>query len=58
MPEVTAKQRDAYFEKKTSDQTEAWETDALRDQHPSMPMNVDRQNNVTLGGNRNKKSDN
>ena len=33
MPEVTAKERDAYYDKKTQDQTEAWETDALRIRH-------------------------
>ena len=50
MPVETVNERNDYFKKKINQQTEAWEQDPLREQHPSMPINVDRQSKVTFGG--------
>ena len=50
MPVETVNERNDYFKKKIDQQTEAWEQDPLREQHPSMPINVDRQSKVTFGG--------
>ena len=45
-----------YLKKKITQQTEAWESDPLREQHPSMPMNNDRQSRVSFGGGNKKPS--
>jgi|TARA_A100001201_G_C3940281_1_gene156325 hypothetical protein len=50
IPEELAKQRDEYFKKQTEARDEAVENDLMREQHPSMPINVDRQTRVTFGG--------
>ena len=50
IPEELAKQREAYFDKRTADRNEALENDVLKEQHPSMPINQDRQTRVTFGG--------
>jgi hypothetical protein len=50
IPEELAKQREAYFDQKTADRNEALEHDVLKEQHPSMPINQDRQTRVTFGG--------
>ena len=50
IPEELAKQREAYFNQKTADRNEALENDVLKEQHPSMPINQDRQTRVTFGG--------
>jgi hypothetical protein len=50
IPEELAKQREAYFKQKTADRNEALENDVLKEQHPSMPINQDRQTRVTFGG--------
>lgn len=55
IPEEIVSQRNDYYTQKTNQQTEAWETDPLREQHPSMPINADRQSRVSFGG-PNKKS--
>jgi hypothetical protein len=55
IPEEIVNQRNDYYTQKTNQQTEAWETDPLREQHPSMPINSDRQSRVSFGG-PNKKS--
>jgi hypothetical protein len=52
IPEEIVNQRNDYYTQKTNQQTEAWETDPLREQHPSMPINADRQSRVTFGGNK------
>ena len=44
------KSRDEYFRKITQDKDEAIESDLLKDQHPSMPLNAERQTRVTFGG--------
>ena len=48
--EELAKSREEYFAKKTADRNEAIENDVLKEQHPSMPINQDRQTRVTFGG--------
>jgi len=50
IPEELAEQRVDYQKKLTEGQDEAVETDLLREQHKSMPINVDRQSRVTFGG--------
>ena len=44
------KARDEYFRKITQDKDDAIESDLLKDQHPSMPLNAERQTRVTFGG--------
>ena len=50
IPEEIAKSREEYFKQKTQDGNEAISTDLLKEQHPSMPINQDRQTRVTFGG--------
>ena len=50
IPEELARQREAYFDKRTADSNEDLENDVLKEQHPSMPINQDRQTRVTFGG--------
>ena len=50
IPEEVAKSREAYFNKQTQDREEAINNDLLKDQHPGMPINSDRQTRVTFGG--------
>ena len=44
------KSREAYFNKITQDKDDAVDNDLLKDQHPSMPINSERQTRVTFGG--------
>ena len=48
--EEIAKQRADYNNSLTEGQDEAVEHDLLKDQHKSMPINIDRQSRVTFGG--------
>ena len=50
IPEELAQQRVDYQKKLTKGQDEAVESDLLREQHKSMPIDVDRQSRVTFGG--------
>ena len=50
IPEELAKQRNEYFKKQTEARDEAVDNDLMREQHPSMPINIDRQTRVTFGG--------
>ena len=50
IPEELAKQREAYYNQKTADRNEALDNDVLKEQHPSMPINQERQTRVTFGG--------
>ena len=50
IPEELAKSREAYFEGQRQDREEALNNDVLKEQHPSMPINQDRQTRVTFGG--------
>ena len=50
IPEELAKQREAYYQQMNADRNEALENDLMKEQHPSMPINQDRQTRVTFGG--------
>ena len=50
IPEEIAKQRTEYFQKQTEARDEAIDNDLMREQHSSMPINIDRQTRVTFGG--------
>jgi hypothetical protein len=50
IPEELAQQRVDYQKKLTKGQDEAVESDLLREQHKSMPIDVERQSRVTFGG--------
>jgi hypothetical protein len=50
IPEEIAKSREAYFNKQTQDRDSAINNDLMKEQHPSMPINSDRQTRVTFGG--------
>jgi len=50
IPEELAKQRSDYYANLAKGQDEAVEHDLLKDQHKSMPINIDRQSRVTFGG--------
>ena len=50
IPEELAQQRVDYQKKQTDGQDEAIDNDLLREQHKSMPINIDRQSRVTFGG--------
>ena len=52
VPEEIAKSRTEYFRKQSEGQDEAIETDLMREEHKSMPINVDRQSRTTFGGNK------
>jgi len=48
--EEIAKQRAAYIDSLSKGQDEAVEHDLMKEQHKSMPINIDRQSRVTFGG--------
>ena len=48
--EELAQSREEYFRKQVADREEALENDVLKEQHPSMPINQERQTRVTFGG--------
>ena len=50
VPEEIAKSRAAYFKQQAEGQDDAVENDLMREQHKSMPIDVDRQSRVTFGG--------
>ncbi|MEL0176667.1 MAG: hypothetical protein VW810_00020 [Pelagibacteraceae bacterium] len=50
VPEEIAQQRAEYYAKQAGDQVQAMDNDLMKEQHPSMPINVDRQTRVTFGG--------
>jgi len=50
IPEELAQQREAYYNSRTKDREEAVNNDLLKEQHPGMPINQDRQSRVTFGG--------
>jgi len=54
IPEEILKQRAEYFGRITQDRTDAIDRDLMKEQHPDMPINIDRQSRVTFGGNRKK----
>ena len=50
IPEEIAKARDEYYRKQTQDREDAVNNDLMKEQHPSMPIDSDRQSHVTFGG--------
>ena len=50
IPEEIVKSREEYFRQQTQDRNDAIENDLMKEQHPSMPINSDRQTRVTFGG--------
>lgn len=50
VPEEIAESRSEYYAKQGIDQDQAVENDLMKEQHPSMPINQDRQTRVTFGG--------
>ena len=48
--EEIAQSREAYFKRQNMDRDEAISNDLLKEQHPSMPINQERQTRVTFGG--------
>ena len=50
VPEEIAKQRQDYMTNRHADQSEAVDTDLMKEQDQRMPINVDRQSRVTFGG--------
>ena len=50
VPEEIVKSREAYFNSMTQDADDAIENDLMKEQHPGMPINAERQSRVTFGG--------
>ena len=50
VPEEIVKSREAYFNNMTQDADTAIERDLMKEQHPGMPINAERQSRVTFGG--------
>ena len=50
VPEEIAQQRADYYRKQAEDNVDAVDNDLMKEQHPSMPINIDRQTRVTFGG--------
>jgi hypothetical protein len=51
-PVETRDERNAHYQRRTSDQMKAVDNDLMREQHPSMPISNERQSKVTFGGSR------
>ena len=54
LPEEILKSRAEYFKRITQDRTDAIDRDLMKEQHPDMPINIERQSRVTFGGSRKK----
>ena len=54
IPEEILLARAEYFRKITQDRTDAIDRDLMKEQHPDMPINIERQSRVTFGGSRKK----
>ena len=50
VPEEIAKQYAEYNARQARDQEEAFDNDLMKEEHPSMPINIDRNTRVTFGG--------
>ena len=50
VPEEIVKQRADYYAKQHNDKVEAMDKDLMKDEHQSMPIDIDRQSRVTFGG--------
>ena len=54
VPEEIARQYAEYYRKQAQENAEAFDNDLMKEEHPSMPINIDRQSRVTFGGGRKK----
>ena len=50
VPDEIVKQRGEYYAKQHNDKVEALDKDLLKEQHQSMPIDIDRQSRVTFVG--------
>ena len=50
VPVEIAKSRADYYAKMHDDKVKAVDSDLMKEQHPDMPINIDRQSRVTFGG--------
>jgi len=50
VPEEIAQQRQAYYANQHKEKVEAMDNDLMKEEHPSMPINIDRQSRVHFGG--------
>ena len=50
IPEEIVKSREEYYNNMTQDADAAIEQDLMKEQHPGMPINAERQTRVTFGG--------
>ena len=50
VPEEIAQQRQEYYAQQHKEKVEAMDNDLMKEEHPSMPINIDRQSRVTFGG--------
>ena len=50
VPEEIANQRNEYYARQHEDKVKAVDNDLMKEQHPDMPINIERQSRVTFGG--------
>ena len=50
IPKEVAEARTKYYAQQTQDREDAVNNDLMKEQHPSMPFNSERQSRVTFGG--------
>ena len=50
IPEEIVESRKEFFARQTKDKSDAIDNDLMKEQHPSMPINNERQTRVTFGG--------
>ena len=50
IPEEIIKQRQEYYASQHNEKEKALDNDLMKEEHPSMPIDIDRQTRVTFGG--------
>ena len=50
VPEEIAQQRQDYYANQHKEKVVAMDNDLMKEEHPSMPIDIDRQSRVTFGG--------
>ncbi len=50
IPEEVIKQRQDYYASQHNEKVKAMDNDLMKEEHPSMPIDIDRQTRVTFGG--------
>ena len=50
IPEEIIKQRQEYYASQHNEKVKAMDNDLMKEEHPSMPIDIDRQTRVTFGG--------